>query len=486
MTGTPPEGVRDGDALRDPPARPAGPGADGGPGDGEAGERDYAPLSDLVQQVRDWLDRNRLDRIEALTSELHSADLADLLEQVGSEERRLLLRILRPNLDPELLTHLDGSIREELVEILEPREIAAAVAEMESDDAIDLIEDLDEDRRAEILAALPAEARAQVEEGLTYPEYSAGRLMQRDLVAVPQFWTVGKVLDFLRASGDDLPEEFYDIFIVDPMHRIVGSVPISRVMRSKRAVKVRDIAIEDIRRIPATMDQEEVAFLFRQYGLVSAPVVDAAGRLIGVVMVDDVVDVIDEEAEDDLLKLGGVADTDIYRAVLDTTKARFSWLAINMVTAFLAASVIGLFEATIERIVALAVLLPVVAGMGGNAGTQTLTVAVRAIATRELSDANALRFVGKEALVGAINGSTFAILVGMAAGFWFRDPMIGIVIGSAMIVNLFVAGLAGTLIPLGLTKLRVDPAVASSVFLTMVTDVVGFFAFLGLAALILL
>lgn len=455
----------------------------GGP---EGGGRGQVDLADLVQQVREWLEEGDTGRVEALAEDLHSADLADLLEQVGGEERRRIVEILRPNLDPEVFPYLDPSIRDELIGLLEPREIAAAVAELETDDALGLIEDLEEDQRREILDALPPEARAQVEEGLAYPEYSAGRLMQRDLVAVPQFWTVGRVLDYLRAAGDDIPEDFYDIFIVDPMHRVAGSVPLSRVMRSRRSVKVKDIATEDIHRIPATMDQEEVAFLFRQYALVSAPVVDSAGRLIGVVMVDDVVDVIDEEAEDDLLKLGGVADTDLYRAVLDTIKSRFSWLAFNMLTAFLAASVIGLFEATIQQIVALAALLPVVAGMGGNAGTQTLTVAVRAIATRELSDANAMRVIGKEAMVGAINGLLFAVLVGGAAALWFGDPMIGVVIGAALVVNLLAGCLAGTLIPLGLSKLGIDPAVASAVFLTAVTDVVGFFAFLGLAAFILL
>lgn len=464
--------------IEAPPARPAR--------DPDEAEPDYEELPELVEQVREWLDDRETDRVAALVEDMHAADLADLLEQIGAEHRRPLVEVMRPRLDPEVFPYLDPSIREDVVEILGPVDLAAAVAELESDDAIDLIEDLDEDRRRQILENLPAEARAQVEEGLTYPEYSAGRLMQRDLVAVPQFWTVGKVLDYLRAAGDDLPEDFFEIFVVDPLHRLVASVPLSRVMRSKRSVKVEDIANEDIHKVPVAMDQEEIAFLFRQYALVSAPVVDAKGRLLGVIMVDDVVDVIDEEAEDDLFKLAGVPDTDIYRAVLATARLRFSWLAVNVVTAFMAAAVIGLFEATIEQVVALAVLMPIVASMGGNAGTQTLTVAVRALATRELSEANALRVIGKEAMVGTINGTLFALMVGGIAALWFGDPMIGVVIGSAMVVNLFVAGLAGTLIPLGLARVGVDPAVASGVFLTTVTDVVGFFAFLGLATLILL
>jgi magnesium transporter len=452
----------------------------------EDAEHDYGVTPELVHNVRAWLEEGQPERVSAVIADMHAADLADLIEQVGGECRPALIELLRPDFDAEIFPYLDGSIREELVEQLEPKELAAAVAELESDDAIDLIEDLDEEQRREILENLPPEARAEVEQGLTYPEYSAGRLMSREFVAVPQFWTVGKALDYLRAQADSLPEDFYDLFIVDPMHRLVGAAPLSRIMRQRRSVRIMDILTEDIRTIPATIDQEEVAFIFRQYGLVSAPVVDEGQRLIGVITVDDVVDVIDEEAEEDLLKLAGVPDTDIYRAVLDTTKARFSWLAVNLLTAFLAAAVIGLFEGTIQQVVALAALMPIVASMGGNAGTQTMTVAVRALATRELSEANAMRVVAKEALVGCINGAVFAVLVGLVAGLWFGNVFIGIVIGIALIINLFVAGLVGTLIPLGLHRLHIDPAVASGVFLTTVTDVVGFFAFLGLATWILL
>jgi len=448
-------------------------------------ERAYGVDPDFVEEIAGLLQDGRRDEVRTQLDELHAADVADLIEQLGPEEREELIEVLRPGFDGEVLSHLNPDLREEVIDLFEPKELAAAVAELDTDDAVDVIEDLDEETRREILANLPAEDRALVQENLTYEEYTAGRLMQRDLVAVPQFWTVGKTLDFLRASGDDLPEDFYDIFVVDPLHRVVGAVPLSRVMRQKRSVRISDIASEDLHTIPVTMDQEEVANLFRQYALVSAPVVDPSGRLRGVITVDDVVHIIDEEAEDDFLKLGGVGDTSIYRTVLETARARASWLAVNLVTAFVAAGVISLFEATIEQIVALAVLMPIVASMGGNTGTQALTVAVRALATRELSESNALRVVGKEALVGLVNGILFAVLVGIIAGLWF-GPMIGAVIASAMVINLFVAGLFGVLIPLGLDRLEIDPAVASSVFLTTVTDVVGFFAFLGLASAVLL
>ncbi|CAO3401543.1 Mg/Co/Ni transporter MgtE, CBS domain-containing [Azospirillum palustre] len=310
-------------------------------------------------------------------------------------------------------------------------------------------------------------------------------MMQRELVAVPEFWTVGKTIDFVRAATDTLPEDFYDIFIVDPMHRVVGAVPLSRLLRQRRAVRIADLVTGEVDAIPATMEREEVANLFRQYALVSAPVVDAAGRLIGVITVDDVVRIIDEEADDDLRKLSGSGDTGVFSGIGDIARSRVGWLTINLGTAFLASGVISLFEGTIEQIVALAVLMPIVASMGGNAGTQTLAVVVRALATHDLSSANAMRVVGKELLVGLINGGIFAVMVGLIALVWY-GPLIGVVIGLAMIINLVVAGLSGALIPLGLEKLGVDPAVSSAVFLTTVTDVVGFLAFLGLASVFLL
>jgi magnesium transporter len=453
---------------------------------GEEEERAYGVDAELVNDVADLLEAGRIDDARRLIDELHAADIADLIEQINPERREELIEALRPDFDGEVLSYLNADLREDVIDHFEPGELAAAVAELDTDDAVDVIEDLDEEQRREILDALPADARALVEENLTYEEYTAGRLMQREFVAAPQFWTVGATIDYLRnAPPDDVPEDFYDVFVVDPLHRVVGAAPLSRIMRSDRDTPLTRLMRDDFHTVPATMDQEELANLFRQYALVSTPVVDAAERLIGVITVDDVVRVIDEEAQDDFLKLGGVADTSIYRTVIDTAKARATWLLVNLGTAFLAAGVISMFEATIEQIVALAVLMPIVASMGGNAGTQTLTVAVRALATRELSESNALRVVGKEAAVGLINGLTFAFLVGIIAGLWFT-PAIGMVIALAMVTNLFVAGLFGALIPLALDRLDVDPAVSSSVFLTTITDVVGFFAFLGLASLFLL
>ncbi len=445
----------------------------------------YGISSDLVRTVADLLEQGKAEEARERAAELHEADLADLLESLDREERPQLLKALGDDFDLEVLTYLDDSVRDEIVEELEPRQIASSLADLDSDDAVDIIEDLDEEAQQRVLAALPKADRLVLEESLSFPEDSAGRIMQRELLAVPSSWTVGETIDYMRASKD-LPDDFYDLYIVDPKHQPIGFVPLSRAMRTRRPVKLTDIMSDDMKTVPVNMDQEEVAYLFRQYGLVSAPVVDDAGRLVGVVTVDDVVHIIDEEAEEDLLKLAGVQETDLYSAVLDTTKSRFTWLMINLFTAVAASIVIGLFEGTLQQIVALAVLMPIVASMGGNAGTQTLTVAVRAIAMRDLSAGNALRFVGKEMLVGVVNGILFAIVSGLVAWYWFDTPMIGVIIGAAMVINLVVAALSGALVPLGLEKMGVDPAVASSVVLTTVTDVIGFFAFLGLATLFLL
>ena len=440
-----------------------------------------------VAAVERALDDKDLPEVERSVATLHSADLADLLERLHKDDRDAVVDIIRPQLqvDAEVLTHLQEDVRDQVLERLDPAEIAGVLVELDSDDALDLVEDLDDEDREEILASMPAAARMLVEEGLTFPENSAGRLMQREFVAVPMFWTVGKTIDFLRAA-DDLPDDFYALLVVDPMYRPVGTAVLSRVLRSKRSVKVDTLVSAEVHPVAATMDQEEVAYLFRQYGLVSAPVVDEAGRLIGVVTVDDVVAVIDEEAEEDLLKLGGVSEDDLYRDVLATARARMSWLGVNLATAIAASAVIAVFETTIEKAVALAVLMPIVASMGGNAGTQSLTVAVRALAMKELTTSNAGRVVWKEVLVGTLNGLMFAVVAGGLTWVWSRDPVLSGVIGAAMIINLMVAGFSGAMIPLLLEKLGIDPAVASGVFLTTVTDVIGFFAFLGLAALVLL
>jgi len=444
----------------------------------------YGLTTGVARATREALVAGDAARVRRLVRPLHYSDQADLIERFNPALRRGFIDVMRGQLDAEVLTELDESVREEVVQQLGAAETAAAVSELDSDDAVHVLEDLDEEVQQQVLDALPAEDRALVEEYLSYPEDSAGRLMQRELVAIPAYWTVGETIDHMRESTD-LPEDFYDIIVVDPRHQPVGTIPLNRIMRTRRPVRVRQITAGKMFPIPAVTDQEEVARLFRQHDLVSAPVVDEGGRLVGIITIDDVVDVIHEEAEEDLMLLAGVGEADVYHALMDTARSRFSWLAVNLLTAILASVVIGLFEGTIKEIVALAVLMPIVASMGGNAGTQTLTVAVRALAMRELSRQNAWRFVFKELFVGAINGILFAVLAGICAGLWFQSVPLGGVIASAMMVNLIVAGLSGTLIPLGLERLGVDPAIASSVFLTTVTDVIGFLAFLGLATLFL-
>lgn len=445
----------------------------------------YGLDPEFVRAVETALEEGRGEDARALAEPLHYSDAADLLERMEPPLRAKLVEVLRLDFDPEILTELDEGVRDEVIEALGFADLATAISELESDDAVWLVSQLDEDERTRVLAALPAENRAIVAQGLSYPEYSAGRMMQRELVAVPAYWTVGETIDYLRASTS-VPDEFYDLYVVDPRHRPIGKIGLAKLVRSKRPVRLKEIMDNEGMTVPVVADREEVAFLFRQHDLISAPVVDGAGRLVGVITVDDVVDVIDEEAADDMLRLAGVPDTDLYRAVKDTVRSRVPWLLINMCTAVVASSVIGLFESTLEKIVALAVLMPIVAGLGGNAGTQTLAVAVRGLATKELDFDNALRVIGKEVLVGLINGLVIGCIIGPVAWAWFGQPAIGLVIGIALVCNLLIAGLMGSLIPLTLEKFGVDPAVASSIFLTMCTDSLGFFAFLGLATLFLL
>lgn len=447
-------------------------------------EEGYGLSTDLVYAVEDALATHNPGLVRTLVGDLHEADVADLIESLARDARQSFIEILGAKLDADVLPYLDAAVCEEVIDQLGPRRLARLLSQLDSDDAVQVFEDLDEEFQHRILSALPRAYRQILEESLTYPEDSAGRMMQREVVVVPSAWTLGETIDHMR-SAEDLPDDFYDLYIVDPRHHPIGYIPLSRILRTRRPVRLTEIMETDMKVVPLAMDQEEVAYLFRQYGLVSAPVVDEGGRLVGVITVDDVVDIISEEASEDIMKLVGVPETDVYAALLDTTKARLPWLVVNLFTAILASSVIGLFEVTIGQLVALAVLMPIVASMGGNAGTQTLTVAVRAIAVKDLTEANAARFVGKELLVGVVNGVIFAVLTGLVAWLWFDSPGIGAIIAAAMIVNMIVAGLAGTLVPLGLERLGVDPAVASSVFVTTVTDVVGFFAFLGMAEIFL-
>ncbi len=438
----------------------------------------------FVRAVVDAIDRADREKVRSLVLELRPADLAELLELVRQDERHALVEMLGSDLNPETLHELDESVRDDVMEMLDPSVIASAVAEMDSDDAVYLLEDMDAHDQREILEQLPATDRAVLEKSLEYPEYSAGRLMQRELVAVPPFWDVGQTIDYLR-EAEQLPDEFYEIFVVDPGYKPVGTVPLSRVMRTRRPVKMSEVMEEEQTLIPVAMDQEDVALLFSKYDLISAAVVDEDERLVGVITVDDIVEVITEEATEDIRRLGGVGEEAISDTVIQTTRSRFSWLFLNLLTAILASAVIGLFDGTISQMVALAVLMPIVASMGGNAGTQTMTVAVRALATKDLVPFNASRIVTREVMVGFLNGIMFALLRGSIGGLWFENPALGMIIAAAMIINLVAAGLAGILIPIGLDKIGVDPAVSSAVFLTTVTDVVGFFAFLGLAALFL-
>ena len=429
--------------------------------------------------------KNRIS-LKKLIEPLHPADQADMLERLSNEKLNIFLTILGRSLDPEVLVYLDHNVQEKVFNILGPKVLAKAIPELHSDDAVEILQELEEKDRNVVIKQLPKADRILVEEALSYPEYSAGRLMQREFLAFPGNWTVGQTIDHMRANPQDEEDSFYSIYIVDPAHRLMGVISLSKLLSAKRPVRLNDLMELKPRNVNVETDQEEVALLFQQYGLVNMPVVDNADRLLGVIIVDDIVDVINEEAEEDLQGLTGVSDLSITSSFLETAKGRFSWLILNMFTAVLASSVIGLFQEEIEKLVALAVLMPIVASMGGNAGTQTVTVAVRALATRQLNYSNLQKFVLKETWVGMINGFLFALLSIVLAYLWFGDREIAIIMGLAMIANLLFAGVLGTLIPLTLEKFKIDPAISSSVFLTTATDVIGFFTFLGLSALVIL
>ncbi|HUU67100.1 MAG TPA: magnesium transporter [Methyloceanibacter sp.] len=438
--------------------------------------------SDFLHAVSDALDEGDAPRVRALTLELHAADLADLIQLLRPEERAGLIATLGDDFKAAALPELDEAVRDQVLEDMAPEQVAEALQQLDSDEAVYLLEDLDKEDQTDILAKLPYFERIALQRSLEYPEDSAGRIMQTDLIAVPPFWSVGQTIDYMRVAKD-LPDRFYEIFVVDPAYHLIGSVALNRLLRSRRPTTIESITREDIRPILVDSDQEEVARQFERYNLTSAPVVDEDKRLVGVITADDVVEVVQEEASEDILRMGGVGDESVSDTVWETTRLRFTWLLANLFTAILASYVISLFEATIEQMVALAVLMPIVASMGGNAGTQTMTVAVRALATQDLGPVNAMRIILRESAVGLLNGCVFAVIMAAIAYFWFGSDTLGLVIGVAMVVNLFAAALAGILIPLGLEELDLDPAIASGVFVTTVTDVVGFFAFLGLAAL---
>ena len=440
---------------------------------------------ELVTSLREALGQGAEDAARELTHSLKPPDLADLIELLEPAERVKLINTLGDRFDPDVFSELDEGVRDQLSEDLPNEVLARFVARLDTDDAAYLIESLEKEDQQDILAQMPSSDRAALERNLEYPEETAGRLMQTDFVAVPQFWTVGQVIDHMR-EAEELPETFSDIFVIDPAFRVLGSVDLSRLLRTKRHVNIATIMDADRHVVLATADQEEMARQFERYDLKSAPVVDANDRLVGVVTVDDVVEVIEEETEEDLRRMSGIGDESIADTVIPTVKSRFLWLAINLGTAVLASSVISLFDGSIKEMVALAVLMPIVASMGGNAGTQTMTVAVRALATRDLGPANMLRVIIREASVGLVNGLCFGVLMGAVVLIWFGVGKLGLVIAAAMLFNLLAAALAGILIPITVHRLGFDPAVSSGVFVTTVTDVVGFFAFLGLATLVLL
>ncbi|KFE36913.1 magnesium transporter [Thioclava atlantica] len=452
----------------------------------EREEEDYRLDGELVEAILDATEQEDAARLSELLEPLHAADIADLLEQISGHERRAILRLWGREIDGEILTEIDEGIREEVLASLPPDVLADAVRELDSDDVVDLIEDLEEPQQEAILDALDEPDRVAVEKSLAYPEYSAGRLMQREVVTAPEHWTVGETIDFLR-KAEWLPDQFYHVTLVDPGHHPIGNVTLGRILSAPRASKLVDICEDEFRTISAYQDEGDVAYAFNQYHLISAPVVDEDDRLVGVITIDDAMSVLDEEHEEDILRLAGVGEeSSISDTVLETVRQRLPWLFVNLLTAILASAVIAVFEGTIQKLVALAVLMPIVASMGGNAGTQTLTVAVRALATKNLTESNVWRVVRREVIVGMLNGLAFAVVMGVVASFWFSGAQLGVVIALAMLINLSVAAFAGILVPLTLEKVGADPALASGTFVTTVTDVVGFFSFLGLASLILL
>jgi magnesium transporter len=437
---------------------------------------------EFVSQVLDAVDQGDDAAARALVEPLHPADIADLIELAARDEREGLVKALAGIVGADVLAEMNDYVREGLLDDMEPQQLADIAGQLETDDAVALIEDLDRDEQQAVLRAMEPDDRAAVEEALSYPEESAGRLMQRDVCSVPEHWQVGQVIDYLR-SEPDLPTDFWEVFVVNPAHHPVGTCKLSTILRTPRDRAVSEIMSSEQTLIPVDMDQEDVALRFQKYALVSAAVTDTAGRLVGMITVDDVVHIISEEAAEDVLLLSGVGDEgDINEPVMDSYRSRVRWLVANLLTALVGASIIRHFEGTIERFALLAVLMPIVAGVGGNAGTQTLAVTVRAIATNQLTGSNRWRAVGREIRVALLNGVTIAVLIGAGVAVILGSRDLGMLIGFAMLINIIVAGLAGVLMPLALERAGADPAVASSVFVTMVTDSMGFLAVLGLAS----
>ena len=446
-------------------------------------DEDGAVRAGFVERVAQAIATENSATLRELIGDLHQADVGDLVEALDPELRPRLVKLMGHDFDFSALTEVDDTVREEILDELPPAAVAEGVRELDSDDAVAILADLPKEEQTEILEQLPPPERVALARSLLYPENSAGRRMQTEFTAVPPVWTVGRTIDYLRETPD-LPDRFWEIYVVDPAGRLQGTVALDRLLRTKRPVPIAELIDEELHPVRVTDDQEDVARLFEHYDLVATPVVDGADRLVGVITFDDIVDVIEQEAEEDIRALGGVGrEEELSDPVLFVARGRFNWLLVNLATAFLASSVLGLFEGELQKMVALAVLAPIVASQGGNAATQTMTVAVRALATHELSSANAARLVLREVLVGLVNGLAFAVITGVAAAAWFKVPDLGVVIGLAMICNLLAGALGGILVPLALHRFHADPAISSGVFVTTVTDVVGFFSFLGIATL---
>ena len=451
----------------------------------EAEEDGYSLSARVLSSILFAVDTGNRTKLIELMEPLHAADIADLLEQVNAFDRRRLILLYGAEFDGDILSELDEGIRDEVIHVLRPEVLAEAVRELESDDVVDLIEDLDQESQEAILSSLEDADRVAVEKSLSYPEFSAGRLMQREVVMGPEHWTVGEAIDFMR-EAEELPEDFYHMVLIDPKLHPVGHVTLGKILGAPRKQPLVELLEPGFRTFRVDESETDVAYAFNQYHMIAAPVVDEDDRVVGVITIDDAMNVLDEEHEEDIMRLAGVGEGSLADRVFDTVKQRLPWLAVNLVTAIMASLVIAQFEATISQFVALAVLMPIVASMGGNAGTQALTVAVRAIATRDLTGANVWRVIRREVLVGLTNGIVFAVIMGAVGVAWFGSPALGAVIGAAMVINLVIAGLAGIGVPVVLERIGVDPALASGAFVTTVTDVVGFFAFLGLAGVVLL
>lgn len=446
---------------------------------------DYALNAEFVDMVIDAADRGDGARVAVLIAALHPADVADLMGFLSSDYREEIVPHIAPEALADILSELDGKIREEVLEIVPPATLARALGDLDSDDAADVVDDLEDDKRAAVLAAMPAIERTAIETTLAYEEETAGRLMQREVLAAPQFWTVGQTIDYVGSTVDDLPELFFDIYVVDPANRPLGAASVSRLLRAKRESLLSDI-MEPVTEIPVDMDQEEVAYIFDKYHLISAPVVEQGGRLVGQITVDDVVGVIQDESEEDMLALAGVSDAPRDATTFGIVRSRLLWLVLNLVTETVAVGAIAFYQDEIAKIVALAVLMPIVSSVGGNAGTQTLAVAVRALAGRELNAANTARIIWRELGAGIINGLIVALAMGAAVIFFYHNWKLALTVGLALVANIFIAAVGGILIPLGLEKIGRDPAVSSSIFVTFLTDFMGFFAVLAIAAMILL